>query len=426
MTQMQSRKSQIFALSVVGILFFIFGFVTWLNGVLIPFLKTACELTTTEAFFVASAFYFAYFVMALPVSYILRLTGFVNSMSLGLIIMMFGTLLFIPAAYMREYWIFLVGLFIQGTGLTLLQTAVNPYVTLLGPVESAAKRISIMGVANKLAGAFSGIILGSVLLEKPDSAIKAEMDVLGDVQKMLYLDAHALKVVGPYLLMAGVLLILAMMVRFARLPELGNDEPGSKFSLKGIRAYSWLGALAIFFYVGAEVVVGDSIILYGRWLNPDPAYISLFGFDINILNPKYFTSYVMTGMIIGYFIGIVLIPKFISQQKALMLFSLSALFFAGCALISEGVTSLFFIACLGLSNSVMWPAIWPLAIDKTGSKTPVVSALLIMGIIGGAIMSPTFGWLADQWNMHQAYWLLFPSYIFILFYATNGYKIQKN
>ncbi len=426
MTQQHSSRSQFFALLIVGVLFFIFGFVTWLNGVLIPFLRTACELSTTEAFFVATAFYIAYFMMAIPVSFLLRYTGFVNSMSLGLIIMMFGSLLFIPAAYSREYWMFLVALFIQGTGLTLLQTAVNPYVALLGPVESAAKRISIMGVANKLAGAFSGIILGSILLAKSDTEIMSELNLLDAAQKALYLDDMAQKVVGPYLLMACVLLLLAMMVRFARLPEIVNDEPDAKFSVKGIPTYAWLGFFAIFFYVGAEVVVGDSVILYGRYLNPDPAFINIFGYDINILNPSYFTSYVMAGMIIGYFIGIALIPKIISQQKALKLFAISALLFTTLALISSGIASLFFIALLGISNSVMWPAIWPLAIEKTGNKTPIISALLIMGIIGGAIMSPVFGQLADLMNMHLAYLLLIPCYLFVLFYATIGHKINKH
>ena len=425
MTKQHSTKSQFFALLIIGVLFFIFGFVTWLNGVLIPFLKTACELTTTEAFFVATAFYIAYFVMAIPVSFLLKSAGFVNSMSIGLIIMMAGSLLFIPAAYSREYWVFLIALFIQGTGLTLLQTAVNPYVALLGPVESAAKRISIMGVANKLAGAFSGIILGSILLSKSDSEILADLNLLDAAQKALYLDDMAQKVIGPYILMAAVLLLLALMVRYARLPEIANEEPDAKFSFKGIPTYAWLGFLAIFFYVGAEVVVGDSIILYGRYLNPNPLLINLFGYSINLLNPSYFTSYVMAGMIIGYFIGIALIHKVISQQNALKLFAISALLFTSLALISNGITSLIFIALLGISNSVMWPAIWPLAIEKTGSKTPIISALLIMGIIGGALMSPIFGQLADLMNMHLAYLLLLPCYLFVLFYAAIGHKINK-
>ena len=421
----QNKSGQTFALFVIGVFFFIFGFVTWLNGVLIPFLRTACELTTTQAFFVATAFYIAYFVMAIPVSFILKKFGFVNSMSLGLLIMILGSLIFIPAAYSREYGLFLVGLFVQGTGLTMLQTAVNPYVTLLGPVESAAKRISIMGVANKLAGAFSGIILGSVLLSKSDEVIQTELSKLASAAKSVYLDELAQKVVIPYIIMAVVLAVLALMVRYARLPEISGDEPEAKFTTKGLPAYAWLGVFAIFFYVGAEVVVGDSIILYGRYLNPDPFLINLFGWEINMLNPSYFTSYVMAGMILGYFIGIVLIPKIISQQKALQFFAISAITFASAALITSGTISLFFIVLLGISNSVMWPAIWPLAIGKTGNKTPIISALLIMGIIGGAIMSPLFGKLADLTNMHLAYLILIPCYLYILFYAVSGHKTGK-
>jgi len=425
MIQERSAKSQTFALLIVGVLFFIFGFVTWLNGVLIPFLRTACELSTTEAFFVATAFYIAYFVMAIPVSFILKKFGFVNSMSLGLFVMMIGSLIFIPAAFMREYWIFLVGLFVQGTGLTMLQTAVNPYVALLGPVESAAKRISIMGVANKLAGAMSGIILGSVLLSKSDEVITKELSILDTAARTLYLNDMAQKVVFPYIIMAIVLFVLAIMVRFARLPEIKTDEPDQKFSTRGLPAYAWFGFLAIFFYVGAEVVVGDSIILFGRYLNPDPVMINAFGWKINILNPSYFTSYVMAGMIVGYFIGIILIPRIISQDKALRYFAISALGFTTCALFFNGTASLVFIILLGISNSVMWPAIWPLSIEHTGSKTPVVSALLIMGIIGGAIMSPVYGKLADITNNHIAYVILIPCYLFVLFFAVSGHKVGK-
>lgn len=418
-------KNKTFALIIIGVLYFVFGFVTWLNGVLIPFLKTACELSTTQAFLVATAFYIAYFVMAIPVSFILKRIGFVNSMSLGLLIMMVGSLLFIPAAYSREYWVFLLGLFIQGTGLTMLQTAVNPYVALLGPIESAAKRISIMGVANKLAGALSGIVVGGLLLAKSNDEINADLLGLSEVLKIEYLNDLASKVIGPYILMAIVLLVLALMVRFTHLPEIETEEP-AKFRMKGLPTYAWLGFIALFFYVGAEVIVGDSVILYGRWLNPEPLFVNILGFNINLLEPRYFTSYVMAGMILGYFIGILLIPKYLSQQKALKIFAISALVFTSIALAFGGVVSLIFIILLGISNSIMWPAIWPLSIDKAGGKTPIISALLIMGIIGGAIMSPLFGKLADVWDMHFAYIILIPCYLFILFFAVTGHKIGKS
>ena len=167
-SQKLSRSNYILSISIIGVLFFIFGFITWLNATLIPYLRISCELTSFESYLVTFAFYISYFVMALPSSKVLEKTGFKNGMSLGLIIMAVGALVFVPAAMTRTYWWFLLGLFIQGTGLAILQTASNPYVTILGPIESAAKRISIMGVANKFAGILSPIILGAIVLDGID------------------------------------------------------------------------------------------------------------------------------------------------------------------------------------------------------------------------------------------------------------------
>ena len=164
-SEMISRKDYIFSITIIGLFFFIFGFVTWLNGILIPFLRTACELNDFQAYFVTAAFYISYLVMALPSSALLKKTGFKNGMSVGLWIMAVGALIFIPAALTRTFGLFLTGLFIEGTGMALLQTASNPYITIIGPRESAAKRISIMGIANKFAGAIAPIILASIILK---------------------------------------------------------------------------------------------------------------------------------------------------------------------------------------------------------------------------------------------------------------------
>lgn len=169
-----NKNSYVLSISIIGALFFIFGFVTWLNATLIPYLKIACELSTdAEAYLVTSAFYISYFVMALPSSWVLKKIGFKNGMSLGLFVMAIGSLVFIPAAMSRTYGMFLTGLFIQGTGLSILQTAANPYVTILGPIESAAKRISIMGIANKVAGILSPLILGVIVLKGIDGLVES-------------------------------------------------------------------------------------------------------------------------------------------------------------------------------------------------------------------------------------------------------------
>src|SRR5882762_3330899 len=173
MTISPSNRKSIF---LIGVLFFVFGFVTWLNGTLISFLKLACQLhSDIEAFFVTFAFYMAYFFLAIPAAHILKRTGFKNGMALGLLIMAIGSLLFVPAANARNFPLFLTGLFVQGMGLALLQTASNPYISIIGPIESAAQRISIMGICNKTAGALSPLILGAVVL-KNASALEAKIN----------------------------------------------------------------------------------------------------------------------------------------------------------------------------------------------------------------------------------------------------------
>lgn len=423
---MNTSKSNTFALFIIGLFFFIFGFVTWLNGVLIPFLKDACELTSRQALLVTFAFYISYFVMAIPSSYVLKWTGFKKGMPLGLIIMAIGSLVFIPAAYTRQYPLFLVGLFLQGTGLTILQTASNPYVTILGPIESAAKRISIMGVANKVAGMIGPLILGAIILST--GAESSELSKTGaGPEKDAFLDTLALKVINPYMILAGVLLLLAALVYFTPLPEIEESENSieDKTIHKSIPSYLWYGVIAIIFYVGVEVIAGDTIILYGKSIELQTISMHFFGMDINLTNPAYFTTYVMFGMVLGYLFGISTIPKLISQEKALALFAILGLAFSLLAILSSGFNSIIFIALLGFANAIMWPAIWPLSIDKLGKFTKIGSALLIMGIIGGAGMPYLFGILGEHISMHNAYVILFPGYLYILFFAIKGHKIGK-
>ena len=312
---MNHKKNYLIPITIIGVLFFIFGFVTWLNATLIPYLRIACELTAFESFWVTFAFYISYFVMALPSSAVLEKTGFKNGMSVGLITMAVGALVFIPAAMTRTYGLFLTGLFIQGTGLAVLQTASNPYVTILGPIESAAKRISIMGVANKFAGILSPIILGAVVLVGIDDLV-IQLEGMDAAAKAVELDLLAKKVIMPYIIMAIVLVVLAGLVRFSALPEVEQEEEGSDDvnadQRTSIRQYPylWLGALAIFVYVGVEVIAVDTLISYGNFL----------GFEFS--EAKFFASFTLGAMIVGYFVGIIAIPKYLSQSRALTLFSI--------------------------------------------------------------------------------------------------------
>ncbi len=435
--QTYSRSEYLFSISLIGVLFFLFGFVTWLNGALIPFLKTACELTDIAAYLVTFAFYISYFVMAIPSSKILERIGFRNGMTLGLAIMSLGALIFIPAALSRSYILFLSGLFVLGTGLALLQTAVNPYVTILGPIESAAKRISIMGISNKVAGVLAPILLASILLKDAEH-IKETLAGLTDLsERTALLDELAHRMILPYLFMTGFLAALALMVRLAHLPEINPEEEVSNDKEpvhKSIFSYPHLllGVIALFFYVGVEVIAGDTIIRYGESLN------------IAMSSAKYFTSLMLIFMVIGYFFGVALIPKVISQKNALIICaSLGIVLTLAAVLVSsssqieipfidlltfQSITltipyTVLFIAMLGLANSLVWPAIWPLALDGVGKYTKIGSALLIMAIAGGAVLPLLYGWLSQVLHStQQAYWIAIPCYLVILFYAVSGHK----
>jgi FHS family L-fucose permease-like MFS transporter len=413
------RNNYLIPIIIIGFLFFIFGFVTWLNATLIPYLRIACELTAFESFWVTFAFYISYFVMALPSSFVLKKTGFKNGMSIGLITMAIGALVFIPAAMSRTYGLFLTGLFIQGTGLAILQTASNPYVTILGPIESAAKRISIMGVANKFAGILSPIILGAILLEGADDLTKEILN-MDAIAKAAVLDDLAAKVIMPYIVMAGVLMLLAGLVRFSSLPDIdADDDQGKESALArtSIWQYPYLlfGVISIFVYVGVEVIAVDTLIGYGNVL----------GFEF--AEAKFFASFTLFAMIVGYFVGIFAIPKYLSQSRALQIFASLGVIFTIIATMTEGYTSILMIAALGFANSIMWPAIWPLAIDGLGKFMKTGSALLIMGIAGGALLPLLYGYLSDIESVgpSMAYWIMVPCYLYILFFAAAGHKIGK-
>ncbi|HRR94280.1 MAG TPA: sugar MFS transporter [Bacteroidales bacterium] len=432
-----SRRDYIFAITVIGLFFFIFGFVTWLNSILIPFLRTACELNDFQAYFVATAFYISYFVMALPMTPILKRTGFRNGMSVGLWIMAAGCLVFIPAALTRTFGLFLTGLFVMGTGLTLLQTASNPYITIIGPRESAAKRISIMGIANKFAGAIAPIILASIILHDADVLDSQLAQATDNMTRAAILDEMAHRVIVPYIVMAAILVILGLIIKLVHLPEVDTEAEDEHVGEGGVRSGIWqyphliLGVVALFFYVGVEVIAGDTIIRYGQSLG------------ISMTSAKYYTSLTMVGMILGYTLGIIFIPRYLSQANALkictllgVIFSLGAIFTPPDITITIPFADLvsfqplhlvlpvtvLFVALLGFANALVWPAIWPLALAGLGRHTKLASAMLIMAIAGGAILPLVYGRLAVAFSTQAAYWICVPSYLIIVYYAFIGHK----
>ena len=432
-TNTGNKKSTLIPIIIIAGLFFIFGFVTWINGALIPFMKTINELTSAQSFLVASASYISFVVMALPASAIINKIGYRKGMSLGLIIMAIGALVFIPAAEARTYWVFLSGIFIQGIGMTLLQTASNPYITILGPIDSAAKRIAIMGIANKIAGALGSLIFGAILLSGIDE-IKDKLSTVSSTEKAQLLDTMADSVVTPYIIMAAVLFVLGILIRKAPLPHVEAEPIEEAKDGEAVKTnifqfpHLWLGVLTLFVYVGAEVIAGDTIIAYG---------ISL-GFSGG--DAKFFTTFTLMAMVATYALGVFLIPKYMNQVFALKLSAVLGIIFTFCIVFTTGFTSVLFVAALGIANALVWPAVWPLTLKGLGKFTKTASALLIMAIAGGAVIPPLYGLFVDgnrikyiAQGMSEAtasadaatsgYWILLPCYIIILYYAIAGHKL---
>ncbi len=417
----QGNQSTVGPMIIIAVLFFIFGFVTWLNSLLIPYLRIACELTEVQSYLVTFAFYIAYLVMAPVSTRVLNRFGFKKGMSISLAIMAVGALLFIPAAFSRTYFVFLMGLFIMGGGLAILQTASNPYITIIGPVETAAKRISIMGICNKIAGAAAPIILGLFLNLGEADKIAKQVASMPAEEYSAALDKIALQVVNPYIGIVVVLIILAIWISKANLPEVQGDEEqaADHHNLSEDKKSVWhfphvvLGFITLFLYVGVEVLAGDTIIAYG------------VSQGISLEDASFFTGFTMGAMVVGYIIGIITIPKYLKQETALKICAILGIIFTVGIVTTSGMTSIYCVALLGLANSLIWPAIWPLALKGVGKFTNAASGLLVMGIAGGAVIPLLYGQIAHSIGSHSAYWVALPCYLFILYYAIAGHKAGK-
>jgi len=403
---------------IIGTLFFVFGFITWLSAVLVPYLKIACELSNFQSYLVAFSFYIAYFFISVPSGWFLEYTGYKKGMTAGLLIMALGSLVFVPAALSRTYGLFLTGLFIQGAGMALLQTASNPYVTIIGPIESAAKRISIMGICNGIAGVLAPAILGFITLKGADDIVR-KITTLTVEQKRLELDALASRVIIPYILIMISLLLLAVFLYFSNLPDIDAEEENAMADDEVLNKTSifrfphlLLGVFTIFLYTGVEVIAGNTIISYGVFLK------------IPIATAKFFSSFTIFAMLVGYVVGIIAIPKYIKQNQALIISSILGVIFAFLALLTNGFISVMFIAFLGLANSLMWPSIWPLAITELGRFTKIGSSMMVMAISGAAVLPLLYGRIADISTPKTAYWIVIPIYLFVMFYAIYGHKVR--
>jgi len=424
-----SKRQTFTSILIIGLLFFIFGFVSWLNAILIPYFKIACELTNFESYLVTFAFYISYFIMSVPSAFLLKKAGFKKGMMIGFWTMALGAFIFIPAALTRTYEIFLLALFTIGAGLAVLQTAANPYITILGPKESAAQRISIMGICNKGAGIIAPLIFAAVVLKATDTTLFKELSTMNEAARNAALDELIRRVIIPYACAGTVLFILGLIVRNSPLPEIDTEHESPEVATANMGKKSifqfphlMLGALAIFLHVGTQVIAIDTIIGYANSMH------------ISLLEAKVFPSYTLFATICGYILGIICIPKFIKQVNALRICTLLGTILTLLIIYTRGQIiflnhtadiSIWFVVLLGFANSLVWPGIWPLALDGLGRFTKLGASIMIMGLVGNAILPLLYGYFADLYDVRLAYWVLFPCYLYLVFYAFYGHRIRR-
>ncbi|GKW54770.1 MULTISPECIES: N-acetylglucosamine MFS transporter NagP [Pseudoalteromonas] len=410
-----------------GSMFFILGCITWLNGAITPFLQQMLELSPLQASFIISSFYIAVTVAGIPSAMLIKRVGYKNGMAIGCAIMALSALMYIPAAKLQMIEIFLFAQLMIGVGQTVLQTAVNPYVVKMGSEKSAAVRVCIMGLLNKFAGVIVPVIFAAVVV----SGVVDGAGKLSQEQK----DIMANSLIMPYVLIAALIMLFAAFAKFAPLPDLVFDEDetsNGKGEIKETLAHPHLvlGVVGIALYVAVEVIAADTI--------------GSYALQIGVADYSVMTSYTMACMLIGYAIGILTIPRFMSQQTALLMSGIAGIItvllvvlgsndsfiISNLLLVPFGGPQLpdplLCIALLGFANAMVWPAIWPLALAGLGRLTGTASGLLIMGIAGGAL-GPLLIGLGNVAGLgaQGAYIVMIPSYVFILFYALKGHKMRS-
>ncbi|MBL7698281.1 MAG: sugar MFS transporter [Chitinophagaceae bacterium] len=423
-------KSQLrISILIVGGLFFVMGFLSWMNAILIPYFKIACELSEFSAYLVAFAFYISYVVMSVPAGYVLKKHGFKKGLMYGFLILSAGAFIFVPAALTRTYEIFLLGLFTFGAGLAIIQTAANPYITILGPIERAAQRFSIMGIFNKGAGILAPIVFASIILRSTDDELFRQIPLMNVTDKETALDELIQRVILPYACLGVLLLGSAIFIRYSSLPEINTEQESPELSETNSSKsnvfhfpHLILGVVGIFVHVGSQVIAVDTVINYA---------ISM---DVPLLEAKVFPSYTLASQVCGYILGIALIPRLIRQVNALRfctvlgtILTLLIVYTQGQVLVLGHSTdiSIWFVVLLGFANSLIWAGMWPLALDGLGKFTKIGSSVLIMALCGNAIMPLVYGYFAEIHGRREAYWVLFPCYIYLVFYAFYGHRIRR-
>ena len=424
-----SQKDTITGMIIIAFMFFMFGFTSWINAILIPYFKISFELSHVQSYLVTFAFYISYFIFSVPASFLLKKIGFKKGMMIGFWVMSCGAFLFVPAAITMTYELFLLGLFSIGAGLALLQSAANPYITILGPKERAAQRFSIMGICNKGAGILAPLLFAAVIFKATDSAMLDNISSMTQAEKDVIFRELIQRVIIPYACVGSFLFLIGLFIRFSPLPEIDTEHESEELAQANSSKTSImqfphlvLGAFAIFLHVGTQVISIDTVISYAGTMN------------LNLIEAKVFPSYTLTAQICAYFIGIFFIPKFFSQLTALRVSTILGIVLTFLIIYAKGQVnflghttdiSIWFVVMLGLANSLVWAGIWPLALDGLGRFTKIGASLMIMGLVGNALLPMVYGYLVDIFNAREAYWVLFPCYVYLVFYAFRGYKLRS-
>ncbi|MEN8202138.1 MAG: glucose/galactose MFS transporter [Bacteroidota bacterium] len=399
-------------LMIVGIIYFIIGFGIGISGFLTPALRSAFNLTTGQSYLVTAAIFSAFVIFGRPTGWVIKKIGYRRSMMFAFFLMAIGMWLFVPSSNAVSFPLFLVALFVGGIGNTLLQGAVNPYITIIGPENTAATRMSMMGIMNKLAWWIAPVFLG------------------------IFIDLKNVRVddiILPFYIVTGILFVLGIFVYFSPLPEVkaaGEDDEDGESAESSYAAgktsilqfpHLLLGVLALFFYVGIETLPMASIIDFAR---------TTFG-DVD--NLESYAKFVTLGLVAGYLFGVIAIPRLITQTKALISFAILGVISTLLLIYLPPRFAFYALLLASFSNSLMWPAIWPLAMKDLGKFTKAGASLLVMAIVGGAVIPLIFGTIVDAikttevavvGNYQSAYWIMVPCYLFILYFALSGHKIR--
>jgi len=417
--QRQRYTDNPMALGVLTTIFFMWGFLTCLNDILIPHLKSIFQLSYAQAILVQFTFFGAYFLMAMPAGRLIAAVGYKKGIVAGLAIAGGGALGFWPAASLHLYAAFLGALFVLATGITVLQVAANPYVALLGPEQTSSSRLTLAQALNSLgttlAPLFGGLLILSNVVKNPE-----QLAALEPAQRVLYDTQQAQAVQFPYIGLAVVLFLLALFVWLFRLPALSEATDQSD---TGHHSYAdvlrhphvLFGVLGIFFYVGAEVSIGSFMVNYLSM--PDIGHISE-------QQAAHYVSWYWGGAMVGRFVGSALMAKF-SPRKLLAAFASINTLLVLTTMLSKGDVAMYSIIAIGLFNSIMFPTIFALGIERLGPMTSKASSLLIMAIVGGAIIPYVQGVFADHIGLQHAFFLPLLCYLYIVFYGLSGSRIRS-